>query len=126
MFELFNVLNTSVRGGIPAAEITPSGSSWRSQQADKNLQIKKLYENMAKISLICEALWELLGEHTGLTVEDLHKKLCEIDMRDGEIDGKNQRKAAQCPNCKHMVSPRHTSCLYCGQVMDDSVFQVEG
>jgi len=85
-------------------------------------QAKILEANLAKLLMICEALWELLRDTGGLTDEQLHKKLYEIDMRDGVLDGKNQRKALECPNCRHMVSPRHPACLYCGQIIDDSVF----
>ena len=74
--------------------------------------------------LICESLWELLAEKTNLTLDDLHQKLYEVDMRDGVLDGKNQRQATECPNCRHMVSSRHPACLYCGQVIDDSVFNI--
>jgi hypothetical protein len=59
-----------------------------------------------------------------LSLPDLHKKLYEIDMRDGVLDGKNQRKAQKCPECQHMVSTRHPACIYCGKVMDDSVFSI--
>jgi hypothetical protein len=73
--------------------------------------------------LICEALWELLSQKSGLTVKDLHDKLYEIDLRDGSLDGKNQRKAIDCPNCARKVGPRHSICFYCGHVIDDSVFR---
>jgi len=86
--------------------------------------IKRLYADLARSLMISEALWELLRDKTNLTEEDLHKKLYEIDMRDGVLDGKNKRKAAKCPDCDHMVSARHPACIYCGRVMDDSVFSV--
>ncbi len=87
-------------------------------------QIRILEANLAKTMMICETLWEFLRDKAGLTEQDLHKKLYEIDMRDGILDGKNQRKALECPNCSHMVSPRHPACIYCGQVIDDSVFTI--
>lgn len=87
-------------------------------------ELKTVQANLAKTLLICESLWELLAEKTNLTIDDLHKKLYEVDMRDGVLDGKNQRQAVECPNCKHMISPRHQACLYCGQIIDASVFQM--
>ncbi|NLK42199.1 MAG: hypothetical protein GX298_09130 [Planctomycetes bacterium] len=86
--------------------------------------VKRVEENLSKTLLICEALWELLSERTGLMLDDLHNKLYEIDMRDGSLDGKNQRKAIECSNCKRMVGPHHSVCFYCGQVIDDSVFRL--
>ncbi len=87
-------------------------------------ELRVLHENLARTMLICEALWELLRERGKMTDEDLHKKLYEIDMRDGELDGKNQRKAQECPQCGRRVSRRHASCIYCGQVIDTSVFSI--
>ena len=83
-----------------------------------------LEANLAKALLICETLWEFIREHHSLTDEQLRKKIYEIDMRDGTLDGKHQRKAVKCPSCSHMVSSRHPACLYCGQIIDDSIFTV--
>jgi len=74
--------------------------------------------------MINEALWELIRDRHGLTEKDLHDKLYEVDMRDGILDGKHQRKSVKCPNCGHTVSPRHPACIYCGQVIDESVFTI--
>ncbi|MCF7954676.1 MAG: hypothetical protein K9M75_02630 [Phycisphaerae bacterium] len=87
-------------------------------------QIKRLRADLARSLMISEALWELLRDRAKLTEEDLHKKLYEIDMRDGVLDGQNKRKAQKCPDCEHMVSSRHPACIYCGKVMDDSVFAI--
>jgi hypothetical protein len=78
--------------------------------------------NLAKSLMICEVLWELLAEKTGLTEDDLYNKLYEVDMRDGVLDGKNQRGIAECAACGRKVSGRHVACLYCGEVIDSSVF----
>lgn len=86
--------------------------------------LRMLQANLQKAMMINEALWELIRENHGLTENDLHAKIYEIDMRDGTLDGKNQRKAQQCPECKRMVSPRHPACIYCGHIIDDSVFVV--
>ena len=86
---------------------------------------KVLRANLEKTMLICEALWELLRDKAKLTDTDLHNKIYEIDMRDGVFDGKNQRKAVECPDCGRKVSARHPACIYCGKVIDASVFTVD-
>ncbi len=108
-------------GAISASHDAARAKS-KIQQVERNA--KMLEENLAKTMLICEALWELLSEKTGLTVNDLHEKLYDIDMRDGTLDGKNQRSAVACGNCSRMVGPRHSACLYCGHVVDESVFRL--
>ena len=88
-------------------------------------KVKILEANLAKTLMICETLWELLRDEHGWSEETLHKKLYEVDMRDGVLDGKNQRKAVECSDCGHTVSSRHPACIYCGRVIDTSVFNLE-
>ena len=88
-------------------------------------RIRMLEANLAKTLMICESLWELLAEQTGLTEEDLYQKLHDVDLRDGVLDGKNQRSATDCPACGRKVSGRHGSCLYCGEIIDSSVFGLD-
>jgi hypothetical protein len=88
------------------------------------MHLRFLEENVAKALLIHEALWELMRDKLQLTEQQLFDKLYEIDMRDGIIDGKNQRSVVECPKCKRKVAPKHATCLYCGQIIDNSVFQL--
>ena len=101
--------------------ITESYSAKHTAQRAEQ-QVRILEANLAKTMMICEALWELLAEKTDLTEQDLYQKILDVDMRDGVQDNKNQRKAAKCPNCNRTVSARHAACLYCGEVVDQSIF----
>ncbi|MBL7214415.1 MAG: hypothetical protein ISS71_01920 [Phycisphaerae bacterium] len=92
------------------------------QRAER--QVKILEANLAKTMMICESLWELLAERTGLTEQELYQKILEVDIRDDVQDNKNQRKATQCPKCQRTVSARHAACLYCGEVIDQSIFNL--
>lgn len=124
LYSLFGISHGNVEPTM--GQTRSSGDTARAaSKADRaERSVKMLEDNLTKTLLICEALWELLMERSGLTVEDLHKKLYEIDMRDGALDGKNQRKSVECHNCGRMVGSRHSTCLYCGQVIDDSVFRI--
>lgn len=122
---LFGVAQAAKNINERIAEGIIVGQSSGSAKADRaERTVKLLEENLSKTLLICEALWELLSQKSGLTVKDLHDKLYEIDMRDGTLDGKNQRKAVDCVNCGRKVGPRHSVCFYCGHVIDDSVFRL--
>lgn len=103
-----------------AEAVASRQASRRNTRADRDMKI--INANLSKILMINEALWELIRDKHGLTETDLHEKLYEIDMRDGVLDGKNQRKASECSGCGRMVSARHPACLYCGNVIDNSVF----
>ena len=60
--------------------------------------------------IISEAIWELLKEKVGLTDEDLVKKVREIDLRDGVLDGRvKPEPPIACPKCgkKMKRGPQH-------------------
>ncbi len=105
-------------GGPSASDV----SSARSQSTQNRNEVKFLRANLERTLLICEALWELLRDKAHLTEDDLNNKLYEIDMRDGQLDGKNQRKVIDCPKCHRKVAPRNAACLYCGHIIDETVF----
>ena len=107
-----------------AAKATGDAARAKSKARSVEREVRVLEANLAKSMMINEALWEIIRDQHGLTEKDLHDKLYEVDMRDGVLDGKHQRKSAKCPNCHHTVSPRHPACIYCGQVIDKSVFAI--
>ena len=121
MLSTFAMLGAAINEAEQKAQaIASSETSRRNSRANRDMKI--VNANLSKILMINEALWELIRDKHGLTETDLHEKLYEIDMRDGVLDGKNQRKATECSGCGRMVSSRHPACLYCGNVIDNSVF----
>ena len=109
---------------ITAASASQEATRAKHQARVVARELKVMQANLAKTLMICEALWEILRDEHGYTEDNLHKKLYEIDMRDGVLDGKNQRKISDCPNCGRKVSPRHPACIYCGTIIDNSVFTI--
>ena len=73
-----------------------------------------LEEKVDRLALICRAMFELLQQRTGCTEEQLKAKIQEIDLRDGEADGRMTPRAERCPKCDAMMSPRFGRCLFCG------------
>ena len=113
-------------GRVETVVVSSSGAARAESKASAvERKVKGLEANIAKCLMINEALWEMIRDNHGLTEKDLHEKLYEVDMRDGVLDGKNQRKPTECPGCGHTVSPRHPVCIYCGQVIDQSAFTME-
>ena len=113
-------------GYVVTGSVIGSGDGARAKSKADSLarQVKMLEANLAKTLLICETLWEFIAKEQGLNETDLNKMMYDIDMRDGVLDGKNQRKISDCPGCGRKVSPRHPACLYCGQIMDTSAFSM--
>ncbi len=109
---------------VASSAVAGDAARAKSKAGRVEQDLRALKANLAKSMMINEALWEMIRDKHGLTEKDLHDKLYEVDMRDGVLDGKNQRKSVKCPSCDHAVSPRHPACIYCGQVIDKSVFTV--
>lgn len=91
----------------------------RSIQADHEAgrateAVRMLEERMDRLLLANMALWELLKDRTSLSEEDLKDKMQEIDLRDGQADGKITSQVAKCAQCGRTMSRKHRRCLYCG------------
>lgn len=69
-------------------------------------------ERIERLTLLCEAMWELLSEATDLTTEDLVAKVAELDQQDGLVDGRIQRQATNCV-CGAKVNPKARLCQFC-------------
>lgn len=76
---------------------------------------KHLADKVEELALITRALFELLQESTGVSEEQLRKKITEIDLRDGQADGRMTPQPKKCPKCDAMMSPRFGRCLFCGE-----------
>lgn len=90
------------------------------QRADQVQQgVRSLEQRLDKMVMINMALWTLLKEVSDLTDEDLLKRVEEIDLSDGQLDGKVRASAQKCSQCNRTVSKRHGRCLYCGAEIED-------
>ena len=38
------------------------------------------------------------------------------------VTGEKEVETWKCPKCNHMVSARHPACIYCGEIIDNSIF----
>lgn len=81
-----------------------------------------LRDQMERLCLLNQALWELVSAKTGLTEADLERKAQEVDLRDGVQDGKVTAHPLRCPRCARVSSSRHRQCLYCGMLFEGNVF----
>ncbi len=84
------------------------------EAAEAAAELAELEERFERLALACMGMWELLQERTDLTDEDLAERIREIDLRDGQADGRVTRTVQHCPKCDRTMSPRHNKCLYCG------------
>lgn len=77
-------------------------------------RIRALEEQLGRIRLVNQALWELLRDRAGLDKFTLEAKIEEIDSRDGRVDGRMSDIGLKCPQCGRISNSKHGKCLYCG------------
>ncbi len=70
-----------------------------------------------RVLLACEAMWSLFREKLELTDEDLVRRMNDIDLSDGKLDGRVRKSAVACPKCGRTIARRFPSCMYCGQAV---------
>lgn len=80
--------------------------------------------NVEKLLMITEALWTILKEQLGYEDDELIKRIQEIDMRDGKLDGKVKSSVnAPCPKCNRVLIGKLPKCLYCGTEVERDPFE---
>ncbi len=85
------------------------------QKAEDALDaVKDLEQRVDRLALLNMALWSLLREKTGLTDEDLTRRVAELDAADGQPDGRRTPTVEECPECGRTLSLKHRKCLFCG------------
>ncbi len=110
----------NVAGSTRITSVSPTGGTSRPSKTD----LRFMEQRLDNLSLICEGMWQLLKHKHGYTDKDLMAEMAHLDLADGRADGKNasRPKARPCPHCGRTVSRRHTSCMYCGQLVKTQPF----
>lgn len=107
-FGLHSDRDSMATSGDPAAGLAEAEAQ-RARRAAEHVE-----DRLDRLVLVNMALWSLLQEKTGLTEQDLMDRVQQVDLSDGQLDGKARKPLAKCPDCDRMMSPRHRRCLYCG------------
>ncbi|MEZ7956671.1 MAG: hypothetical protein QMC23_11460 [Rubritalea sp.] len=80
--------------------------------------IKDIQQKVERLSLSCQAMWELLRDHSELNEKDIEAKILEIDNRDGRVDGKISTQTLACASCGRPTNSRRSMCVICGADID--------
>ena len=84
--------------------------------------LRDLSHQVQRLTLLNQAMWELLRERAHLTDEDLLKLAAEVDLRDGIEDGQVTPRPLRCPACGRISNSKHYKCIYCSQEFERPVF----
>lgn len=98
-------------------------NSAKAKAIEAQAQTEELRHDVDRLLMITEALWTFLKKEHGYTDEQLVQAVTEIDLRDGQLDGRTtQPAAAPCPQCARMNSARRSRCIYCGSPLPVTLF----
>jgi len=89
----------------------------RRRLGDSAQRARELEQRFERLKLVTAALWQLLKAHNGLTDGDLKRYIEKVDLADGKLDGKMDRKgsAMDCPGCNRRILRSAIVCPWCGQ-----------
>ncbi len=77
-------------------------------------KVDELKNQLERLSLACQAMWEMLRDRSNATEEELDAKILEIDARDGHVDGKISTRSLTCHACGKPTNSRRSFCVICG------------
>lgn len=98
------------RGGDPGA-------------ADLRHRVDLLEGEINRLLLVVEGLWRLVREHGGLSDDELLRKVYEVDLEDGTLDGRKRRApVGDCQECGRKLARRLPRCIYCGSIAKMDLF----
>ena len=103
---------TSVIGSSNTA-LRATSDTLRSLDAIQQFKIDYA-DKIDRLVLIHRSMWELVRASNNLSEDDLLKKVTEVDLRDGTLDGKIITPPKKCSGCHRLISRRHRRCIYCG------------
>ena len=95
-----------------------ASSAQRDAQRVEN-QAEHHANDIERLFMITEALWDLLKKEHGYTDEVLGNVIRDLDLRDGTLNSravdKTKLSGLVCPACGKRTSARQPLCIYCGK-----------
>ena len=103
-----------------ASQASAAASSAQRAAGEAQREAETVEAQLDRAMLVCEAMWSLMRDKLGVTETELLDRIVEIDLSDGQLDGKVKRPPVSCPKCQRTIARRFNRCMYCGQpVMHD-------
>lgn len=112
----------SLGRSLPVEKLTVASSASSSPASGEVLELRN---DIERLLMITEALWSFLQKEHGYTEDDLIKRIAEIDLRDGKLDGRvaqGEGSVHACEVCGRAVGRRRPTCLYCGAAIVNRPF----
>jgi len=105
--------------GFDPNEIANAGAASYAQGRARSAQeaVRHLENRVDQLSFVCQAMWQLLQEHTDLDEQALLDRVHHLESQHDETQAEQantQQMREKCPQCERTLNPRHDKCLYCG------------
>ena len=79
-------------------------------------EIAELQFEVERLRIVAEALWRIVEEKLGLDEMELIRRITQIDMEDGKLDGRVAPTPPQpCPKCQRTLAKNRPRCLFCSE-----------
>lgn len=98
---------------VRTAQASSSANHAVAQSEQARSEVQRLHSELDRLTLVCRAMWSLLQDTSGLTEDDLLRRVEEIDLLDGKRDGRVQAQVVCCTQCGRINKPQRTRCMYC-------------
>ena len=98
-----------------AFRASAEASSASNAAREAKREAESVEDRLDRALMACEAMWSLLRDKLGVTDLELLDRINELDLSDGELDGKVRRTPVTCRKCKRTIARRFKRCMYCGQ-----------
>lgn len=84
-------------------------------EKDRMHELMAVEQRIDRLELACAGLWDHLKTRHGYTDDDIARHIHEVDLRDGQLDGKTKPPEATCPHCNRKLATRSRKrCIWCG------------
>ncbi len=89
----------------------------KSEVSRLRAQVEELQRRLDTMTLAAQAMWELLRSQGRFSDTDLLEKMQEVDLRDGEADGRITGGLVNCPGCGRRNRSTRRHCVFCGAAL---------
>ena len=80
-----------------------------------SVENQRLRDEVHRLTIIAQAMWELLRTKTGSTDEELKKRITEVEFEKAKAYTSSTLK---CKNCSRPVSIKSKTCVFCGEKIE--------
>ena len=121
---MYGAVFASARNSAQSRAATIAGHQAESAANNAIHEVENLKQDVEKLLMITEALWGIIQEQLEYDDEELIRRIEEIDLRDGKLDGRVKGgPPPECPQCGRVLIGKRPQCLYCGTEVKRDPFE---